>query len=143
MSLQELFNPIGSWMVNVFGYTHAIHIKDSMSIVMIFILGMITMAFFSSSFILRLHSIEDFGKSKVKLVRIDNNKKSKLTLSIPDIWSAFEVLLFLSFSSFCTINRFTRRDARRTRKFVHFIEIVVLVIIVLTLFFNSVILTPS
>lgn len=142
MALQEIFNPIGRWMVGVFGYTHAVHIKDFMSLLMTFVLGMLLMAFIMSIFILRLHSVEDFGKSKVKLVRIDHNKKSGLTLSIPDIWSAFEVILFLSFSPFCTIKRFTRRDARRTKRFIRVIKVIVLIIILVTLFFNSVILTP-
>lgn len=142
MSLQEIFNPIGRWMVATFGYTHAVHIKDFMSLLMTFLLGMLLMAFIMSIFILRLHSVEDFGKSKVKLVRIDHDKKSRLTLSIPDIWSAFEVILFLSFSPFCTINRFTRRDARRTRRFIRIIKVIVFVIILITLFFNSVILPP-
>ena len=76
------------------------------------------------------NSIEDFGKSKVKLVRVDHGQKSQLILHIHNIWSAFETLLFLSFSPFCTIKRFTERDARRTRRFLISIEILVAIILI-------------
>ncbi|MDU6361721.1 MAG: hypothetical protein E6590_17455, partial [Clostridiales bacterium] len=53
-----------------------------------------------------------------------------LVLHIHNIWSAFETLLFLSFSPFCTIKRFTERDARRTRRFLISIEILVAIILI-------------
>lgn len=119
------------WMVSHFGYETAVRIEEFMTGLSTFILGMLTMALISSFFIIRLHSVEDFGKSKVKLVRIDHNKKSKMIVTITNIWSAFETLLFLSFSPFFTIKRFTARDARRTRRFVIFIEILAAIILLI------------
>lgn len=143
MWLQELFNPIGRWMVNTFGYTASIHFKDIMTGVMTFILGMLLMAFISSFFILRLHSVEDFGKSQLKYIQYDKKKnKSRITISIPNIWAAYEAILFLSFSPFCTIKRFTGRDARRTKRFIIWLQIAVVAIIIFTLFINSVIIAP-
>lgn len=141
--LQELFNPIGEWMVRTFGYTASIHFKDIMTGVMTLVLGMLLMAFLSSFFILRLHSVEDFGKSQLKFIQYDQKKnKSRITISIPNIWAAYEAILFLSFSPFCTIKRFTGRDARRTKRFIIWLQIIVAIIILFTIFINSVIITP-
>lgn len=41
-----------------------------------FILGTLVIALLSSFFILRLHSVEDFGKSKIKLIRVDHGKEN-------------------------------------------------------------------
>ena len=143
MWLQKLFNPIGDWMINTFGYTAAIHFKDIMTGVMTFVLGMLLMAFISSFFILRLHSVEDFGKSQLKYIQYDKKKnKSRIILSIPNIWVAYEAILFLSFSPFCTIKRFTSRDARRTKRFIIWLQIIVAIIIIFTIFINSVIIEP-
>lgn len=143
MWLQNLFNPISEWMVRTFGYTTTIHFKDIMSSLMTFILGMLLMAFISSFFILRLHSVEDFGKSQLKYIRYDKKKnKSRITLSIPNIWVAYEAILFLSFSPFCTIKRFTSRDAKRTKRFIIWLQVIVAIIILFTIFINSVIINP-
>lgn len=142
MTLQKLFDPIGKWMIRTYGYINAVHFKDFMTGLMTFILGMLLMAFISSYFILRLQSIQDLGKSKVKFFSIARNDKSKIILTIPNIWTAFEALLFLSFSPFCRINTFTNRDAKRTRRFVITVQVIVLVIILFTVFINSVVLMP-
>lgn len=136
------FQAFGHWMVSTFGFEKAVFIEDIISNVCIYVLGMLTMALISSCFILRLHSVEDFGKSKVKLVQMNRGNKSKLVFSIPNIWVALETLLFLSFSPFCRIKRFTSRDARRTRRFVIFIEIVVAIILVVSFFTFSTVLEP-
>ena len=110
---------------------------------MTFILGMLLMAFISSFFILSLHSVEDFGKSQLKFVQYDAKRnKSRITVSIPNIWAAYEALLFLSFSPLCTIKSFTGRDARRTKRFVFWVQVIVAIIIIFTIFINSVIIAP-
>lgn len=120
------------WIVAWLGYAKAVRVEEFMNSVSTFVLGALAMALISSFFIIRLHSVEDFGKSKVKLVRVDHGKKSQMVLHIHNIWSAFETLLFLSFSPFCTIKRFTARDARRTKRFLILIEIFVAIILIVS-----------
>ena len=138
----KLVEPYSHWMVSTFGFEKAVLIEDGITDICIFVLGMLVMALISSNFILKLHSIEDFGKSKIKLVRVDRGKHTKLIIHITNIWSAFETLLFLSFSPFCRINRFTSRDARRTRRFVFCIEIIVVIILIISFFAFSSVLEP-
>lgn len=126
----KLIDAYEYWIVAWLGYEKAVRVEEFMNSASTFVLGMLTMALISSFFIIRLHSVEDFGKSKVKLVRVDHGEKSQLVLHIHNIWSAFETLLFLSFSPFCTIKRFTERDARRTRRFLISIEILVAIILI-------------
>lgn len=138
----SIFQAYSRWMVETFGFERAVMIEDIITNVCIFVLGMLAMALISSGFILRLHSLEDFGKSKIKLVQVDRGNKSKLIISIPNIWVAFETLLFLSFSPFCRIKRFTSRDARRTRRFVIFVEVIVAIILIVSLFTFCSVLEP-
>ena len=86
----QLVQPYSRWMVSTFGFEKAVLIEDGITNICIFVLGMLTMALISSNFILKLHSIEDFGKSKIKLVQVDRGKHTKLIIHITNIWSAFE-----------------------------------------------------
>lgn len=142
MHSNNIIQTYSHWIVETFGFEKAVMIEDIITNVCIFVLGMLTMALISSGFILRLHSLEDFGKSKVKLVQVNRGNKSKLIISIPNIWVAFETLLFLSFSPFCRIKRFTARDARRTRRFVIIIEVIVAIILIVSLFTFCSVLEP-
>ena len=142
MIFKQIGDAYSYWIVSTFGYESAVRIEEIMTSLSTFILGMLAMALISSYFILRLHSIEDFGKSKVKLIRVDHGKKSKMIISITNIWSALEVLLFLSFSPFFTIKRFNERDARRTKHFLVFIEILVVVILIFSILSIFTVLEP-
>lgn len=128
--MHKIIDAYEKWIVHWLGYETAVRVEEFMTVISVFVLGMLAMALISSYFIIRLHSVEDFGKSKVKLVRVDHGKKSRMVLHINNIWSALETLLFLSFSPFCTIDRFTARDARRTKRFLIGIEILVVVILI-------------
>lgn len=138
----RIVQPYSHWMVSTFGFERAVLIEDTITNICIFVLGMLTMALISSNFILKLHTIEDFGKSKLKLVQVERGKHTKLIIHITNIWSAFETLLFLSFSPFCRIKRFTSRDARRTRRFVIWIEIIVAIILIISFFAFASVLEP-
>lgn len=130
MIFNTLLDRYEYWIVSQFGYETAVRIEEFMTVLSTYVLGMLTMALLCAFFILRLQSIEDFGKSKIKLIRIDHGKKSKMIITITNIWTAFETILFLSFSPLCTFKRFTGRDARRTRRFLIFIEIVSVIILI-------------
>ena len=142
MIFHALIDRYEYWMVSHFGYETAVRIEEFMTVLSAFIFGMLVMALLSSFFILRLHSVEDFGKSKIKLIRVDHGKKSKMIISITNIWTAFETLLFLSFSPFFTIKRFNARDARRTKRSLVFIEVLAIVILIVATFSIFSVLEP-
>lgn len=101
------------------------------------------MAFVSAFFILRLHSLEDFGESQVKILRVDNGKKSTQIISIRrNIKEAFEKLLLLSFSPFFTIKRFTSRDERRTKRFLRIMFVIMVIVILFAIVSSWTVLEP-
>lgn len=65
----KLIDAYEYWIVAWLGYEKAVRVEEFMNSASTFVLGMLAMALISSFFIIRLHSVEDFGKSKVKLVR--------------------------------------------------------------------------
>lgn len=142
MIFQQIGNAYIHWMVSTFGYETAVRLEEFITGISTFLFGMLTMALISSFFILRLHSFEDFGKSKIKLIRVDHGKRAKMIITVTDIWSAFEVLLFLSFSPFFTIKRFSERDARRTRCFLIFVEILAIIIFIVFILSVCTVLEP-
>lgn len=129
-------------IVKFFGYERAVRVEElAYGIGMIFI-GMMIMAFISSFFILRLHSLKDFGASKVKILRIDNGERSTQIISIRNIKEAFEQLLLLSFSPFFTIKRFTARDERRTKRFTRIVLLIMALVIVFAIVSSWTVLEP-
>ena len=118
-------------IVNCLGYETAVRVEQIIFGLSMIFVGMVIMSFISASFILRLHSLEDFGKSKVKILRVDNGKKSTQIISIRNIKDAFAQVLLLSFSPFFTIKRFTERDEKRTKKFLIITCAIMAVIIIL------------
>lgn len=97
------------WMVSTFGYDLAVKIEDVFYGLSMIFIGMLIMAFFTGVFIRRLHSLKDFGESKVQLLRIDNGKKSTQMIKIRTLQEAFHQVILLSFSPLFTFKRFTER----------------------------------
>lgn len=117
-------------IVNLFGYEVAVHLEEIVLGLGLFFLGVILMAFLGGAFMLRLHSIEDFGKSQLRVIQVNNGLESKNIISKKNLWESFQQMLLLSFSPFFTIKHFTQRDARRTKRFLCIMSIVVVVILV-------------
>lgn len=126
----QLLHSYETAIVNYFGYDRAVRVEQVLFGISMICVGMIIMSFFSATFVLRLHSLEDFGKSKVKILRVDNGKESSQIVSIRDIKDAFMQVMILSFSPLLTIKRFTERDARRTKRFVVITLIIMILLIV-------------
>ena len=140
---QKLLDLYEVSLVKLFGYENAVRVEElAYGLGMIFI-GMMIMAFVSAFFILRLHSLEDFGESQVKILRVDNGKKSTQIISIRrNIKEAFEQLLLLSFSPFFTIKRFTARDERRTKRFLRIMLVIMVIVILFAIVSSWTVLEP-
>lgn len=140
---QTLLNWYEVSLVKLFGYKNAVRVEElAYGLGMIFI-GMMIMAFISTFFILRLHSLEDFGESQVKILRVDNGEKSTQIISIRrNIKEAFEKLLLLSFSPFFTIKRFTSRDERRTKRFLRIMLVIMVIVILFAIVSSWTVLEP-
>lgn len=140
---QKLLDLYEVSLVKLFGYKNAVRVEElAYGLGMIFI-GMMIMAFISAFFILRLHSLKDFGESQVKILRIDNGKKSTQIISIRrNIKEAFEKLLLLSFSPFFTIKRFTSRDERRTKRFLRIMLVIMVIVILFAIVSSWTVLEP-
>ena len=140
---QKLLDLYEVSLVKLFGYKNAVRVEElAYGLGMIFI-GMMIMAFVSAFFILRLHSLEDFGESQVKILRVDNGKKSTQIISIRrNIKEAFEKLLLLSFSPFFTIKRFTSRDERRTKRFLRIMLVIMVIVILFAIVSSWTVLEP-
>lgn len=140
---QTLLNWYEVSLVKLFGYKNAVRVEElAYGLGMIFI-GMMIMAFISAFFILRLHSLEDFGESQVKILRVDNGEKSTQIISIRrNIKEAFEKLLLLSFSPFFTIKRFTSRDERRTKRFLRIMLVIMVIVILFAIVSSWTVLEP-
>ncbi len=145
---QKLLDLYEVSLVKLFGYKNAVRVEElAYGLGMIFIgmifIGMMIMAFVSAFFILRLHSLEDFGESQVKILRVDNGKKSTQIISIRrNIKEAFEQLLLLSFSPFFTIKRFTARDERRTKRFLRIMLVIMVIVILFAIVSSWTVLEP-
>ncbi len=102
ISIIDLYEEL---IVSAFGYETAVIVEEILYGAGMLALGIIIMGFISAYFILRLHSLKDFGASQVKVVRVDNGKKSERLIKILNLKEAFEQLMILSFSPFFTIDR--------------------------------------
>lgn len=122
--MQWLMDKYEYYIVKWFGYGGATRIEDGAVWLGGFFLGIIVMALLAGFFMLRLHALNDYGKSQLRLLRVDHGKKSTMIISKKNVWETFEQILLLSFSPFFTINRFTSRDARRTKRFVRIMGVV-------------------
>lgn len=116
-------------LVNFFGYEFAVHLEEVILVLAGIFIGIFIMALLAGNFILKLYSIEDFGESKIKMIRIDHGSKSKYIIYFKTFSEAVEQVLLLSFSPFFTIKRFTKRDELRTRRFLIFMFILAFITI--------------
>nr|WP_302596369.1 hypothetical protein [uncultured Cellulosilyticum sp.] len=130
------------WMVNTFGYDLAVKIEDIFYGLSMIFIGILIMALLTGIFIRRLYSLKDFGESKVKILRVDNGRKSTQTIQIRTLAEAFHQVILLSFSPLFTFKRFTERDEKRTKRFVKWMLIIAVFIILFGLFTTFTVLRP-
>ncbi len=130
------------YIVRWFGYEAATRIEDASVWLGGFFLGVIIMALLAGAFMLRLQSLNDYGKYQMRLIRVDNGKTSTQIMSKKNLWETFEQILLLSFSPFFTIKRFTSRDAKRTKRFVRIMAVIVVVVLMYSLLATFSVLNP-
>lgn len=117
-------------VVSLFGYEFVIHLEEVILVFAGIFIGIFIMALLSGNFIRKLYSIEDFGRSKLKMIRIDTGIHSKYIICFKNFSEAVEQVLLLSFSPFFTIKRFTTRDEKRTKRFLIFMSFLSVITII-------------
>ena len=120
-------------MYKLFGYDALVRSEDGIILVGGIFIGMMIMAVVSGFFIFRLYKVEDAGRSKVKMIRVDKGYKSKFVVSFNTIFEAIQQVLLLSFSPFCKIKQFTERDEKRTKRFLIIMFVIAIFILCLTI----------
>ena len=131
--MQWFIDKYECYIVKWFGYSAATRIEDGAVWLGGFFFGIIIMALLAGYFMLRLHSLSNYGKNQLRLLRVDHGKTSTEIISKKNLWETFEQVLLLSFSPFFTIQRFTSRDAQRTKRFVRIMAIVVIIVLLYSL----------
>ena len=116
-----------------FGYEALVRSEDGIILVGGIFIGILIMAVISGFFIFRLYKVEDAGRSKVKMIRVDKGYKSKFIVSFNTVFEAIQQVLLLSFSPFFTIKRFTERDEKRTKRFLIIMFTVAIFVLCLTI----------
>ena len=117
----------------LFGYEALVRSEDGIILVGGIFIGILIMAVISGFFIFRLYKVEDAGRSKVKMIRVDKGCKSKFIVSFNTVFEAIQQVLLLSFSPFFTIKRFTERDEKRTKRFLIIMFIIAIFVLCLTI----------
>lgn len=130
MMFNDLFLKYEHTVVKVFGYEFAIHLEECVLVLAGIFLGGIIMALLAGNFIRKLYKIEDFGHSKVKMIRISEGTSSKYIIGFKNFAEAFEQVLLLAFSPLFTIKHFTKRDEKRTKLFLVVMGIVATITII-------------
>ena len=130
------------YIVSWFGYEAATRIEDASVWLGGFFLGVIIMALLAGAFMLKLHSLNDYGKYQMRLIRVDHGESSTQIMSKRNLWETFEQILLLSFSPFFTIKRFTSRDAKRTKRFVRTMAVIVVIVLIYSLVATFSVLSP-
>lgn len=128
--MRHFFDQYQIIAVQIFGYPFVLHLEEASLILSGIFLGMLIMALLAGNFIRKLYGIEDFGKSKLRVVRLDDGVKSKYIMSVKNLGETVEQILLLSFSPFFTIKRFTERDEKRTKRFLILMAVIAVVIVV-------------
>ncbi|MEG0152043.1 MAG: hypothetical protein RR324_03230 [Cellulosilyticaceae bacterium] len=122
--------------LSLFEYKFIIHFEEIILVFAGIFIGIFIMSLLSANFIRKLHSIEDFGESKLKMIRIDDGTHSKYIICFKNFSEAVEQVLLLSFSPFFTTKRFTMRDAKRTKRFLllmAFLSIITIIFAILSI----------
>lgn len=120
-------------MYRLFGYEVLVRSEDGVILVGGIFIGMMIMSVIAGFFIFRLYKVEDAGRSKIKMIRIDKESKSKFIVSFNTIFEAIQQVLLLSFSPFFTIKQFTERDEKRTKRFLIIMSIIAIFVLCLTI----------
>ena len=81
------------------GYEVAIHFEEFILILTGIFIGIVIEALISRNFIRNLYKIEDFGRSKLQMIRVTKEGKSKYIIGFKTLSEAFmQVLIFLAHS---------------------------------------------
>ena len=126
MSIKEFLLKYQYVVVRVLGYEVAIHFEEFILILMGIFIGIVIEALITGNFIRKLYKVEDFGKSKLQMIRITNGGKSKYIIGFKNLSEAFIQVLLLGFSPLFTFKRFTERDERRTKIFLVILTIIMI-----------------
>lgn len=89
-------------VVHIFGYEVAIHLEEFILIFMGIFIGIVIEALINGNFIRKLYGVEDFGKSKVQMVRINKDGKTRYIIGFKTLAEAFMQVLLLGFSPLFT-----------------------------------------
>lgn len=89
-------------VVHIFGYEVAIHLEEFILIFMGILIGIVIEALINGNFIRKLYGVEDFGKSKVQMVRINKDGKTRYIIGFKTLAEAFMQVLLLGFSPLFT-----------------------------------------
>lgn len=142
MSFREFLLRYEYLVVKIFGYEVAIHLEEFILILMGVFIGIVIEALISGNFIRNLYKVEDFGKSKLQMVRINKDGKSKYIIGFKTLGEAFIEVLLLGFSPLFTYKQFTERDERRTKRFLIVLGIIMLLTIFLAILLISTVFEP-
>lgn len=129
-------------VVKIFGYEIAVHLEECILILMGVFIGIVIEALITGNFIRKLYKIEDLGKSKIEMIRISMNGKSKYIIGFKTLAEAFRQVLILGFSPLFTYKEFTKRDERRTKRFLIILAIIMLITIFLAILSISTVFEP-
>lgn len=130
MTLAKLVELYDKILVYIFGYRNVVRVEDIVLLVAGFFLGVLTMAVLSGKFLYRVKKVEDLGKGKIKMLRLNDEGESRYIVSFKSFHEAVEQVLLLSFSPFFTKRNYSIRDEKRTKKFLiimFFIAVIVLI----------------
>ena len=83
-------------VVKIFIYEVAIHLEEF--ILMGIFIGIVIEVLITGNFIRKLYDVEDFGKSKVQMVRINKDGKTRYIIGFKTLGEAFREVLLLDFS---------------------------------------------
>lgn len=142
MSFREFLLRYEYLVVKIFGYEVAIHLEEFILILMGVFIGIVIEALISGNFIRNLYKVEDFGKSKLQMVRINKDGKSKYIIGFKTLGEAFIEVLLLGFSPLFTYKQFTERDERLTKRFLIVLGIIMLLTIFLAILSISTVFEP-
>lgn len=105
-------------------------------------IGIVIETLITGNFIRKLYDVEDFGQSKVQMVRINKDGKTKYIIGFKTLAETFREVLLLGFSPLFTYKQFTERDERHTKRFLIVLGIIMLLTIFLAVLSISTVFQP-
>lgn len=142
MSFNEFLLRYEYIVVKLFGYELVIHLEEFILILMGIFIGIVIEALINGNFIRKLYRVEDFGKSRLQMVRINKDGKTRYIIGFKTLAEAFMQVLLLGFSPLFTYKRFTERDERRTKRFLIVLGVIMLITIFLAILSISTVFQP-